>query len=120
MSRMFVVHEFNLMSVRRQYNSQFHSCTMDPKKLFQRRIFEKVYDANQSNTQASNNTSIPITVTYRNVQTKTSIARAAQTGKIWNIPTSNVNNRGSTYSFREVSQMRQRTKAEMKSDYDYD
>ncbi len=78
-----------------------------------------IIDANQSNTQASNNTTIPITVTYRNKQTKTSIARAAQTGKIWNIPTSNVNNRGNTYSFREVSQMRQRTKGEMKSDYSH-
>ena len=75
-----------------------------------------IIDAEQGYPQSSSTTSVPITVTYRNAQTKTSITKAARAKRVWNIPTNGAKKKGKAYSFRDVTQMRHKTKAELKDD----
>jgi hypothetical protein len=75
-----------------------------------------IIDAEQGYPQSSGTTSVPITVTYRNAQTKTSITKAARAKRVWNIPTNGAKKKGKAYSFRDVTQMRHKTKAELKDD----
>ena len=75
-----------------------------------------IIGASPSNNQATNNSTTPIVVSYRNLETKQRVVKAAQDANIWNlpIPTGNAKRKGNVCSFKEVAAKRHRTKAERK------
>jgi hypothetical protein len=76
-----------------------------------------IIGATPSNNQATNNSTTPIVVSYRNLETKQRVVKAAQDANIWNlpIPTENAKRKGNVCSFKEVAVKRHRTKAERKT-----